>query len=114
VGEPAHAGRWLARVWDAVDSLELWPRRGRRTEDYGWFDGEVRRLVVGRHLLLFTVDDERRTVWILGLRDGRRLPRPEDLPRDPGSLHGEGGDESGWSVRESEEPVVLSVDGGYG
>lgn len=46
-------------------------------------DYEVRQLVVGSHLLLSTIDEERRTVWIVGLRHGQRLPRPRELPSDP-------------------------------
>ena len=48
-----------------------------------YFEHEVRQLVVGSHLLLFTIDDDRRTVWIVGLRHGHRLPRQEELPDDP-------------------------------
>lgn len=78
---PLNAQRWLQRVWDAIDSLEQWPRRAPKAEEDALVDFEVRELVVGSHLLLFTVDDERRTVWIVGLRHGHRLPRRGDLPR---------------------------------
>jgi hypothetical protein len=40
----------------------------------------VRRVIVGNHLLLFTVDEADRQVWVIGFRHGSRLPRPEDLP----------------------------------
>lgn len=79
---PETAKRWLERVWDAVDSLEHSPRRAAKAQEDAYVAYEVRQLVVGNHLLLFTVDDDQRTVWILGLRHGHRLPRPADLPAD--------------------------------
>ncbi|MEN8149309.1 MAG: type II toxin-antitoxin system RelE/ParE family toxin [Planctomycetota bacterium] len=80
---PENARRWLERILDAVMSLEQWPRRAARAEEDGYVKFEVRRLVVGSHLLLFTLDDEQRKVWIIGLRHGHRLPRAGDLPSDP-------------------------------
>jgi hypothetical protein len=38
---------------------------------------------VGSHLLLYTTDESRHTVRIVGLRHGHRLPRPGDLPSPP-------------------------------
>jgi len=86
---PGNAARWLEAVWDAVDSLEAWPRRAGTAEEDAHVDHDVRQLVVGSHLLLFTVDEERRIVWIIGLRHGHRLPRPDDLPPDSRALPGE-------------------------
>ncbi len=83
---PLNAERWLARIWDAVDSLEQSPRRAAKAEEDAYVEYEVRRLVIDSHLLLYTIDDDRRKVWIIGLRHGHRLPRPGDLPTDPNSL----------------------------
>ena len=60
---PLNAKRWLERIWDAVDSLERWPERAGVAEEDAYLEYEVRQLVVGRHLLLFTIDSDRRTVW---------------------------------------------------
>ena len=81
---PADARHWLERLWDAVDSLERWPRRAPLAEENAHVEYEVRKRIVGDFLLLFTIDDEERTVWILGLRRGQRMARPGDLPEDPG------------------------------
>ncbi len=83
---PVNAQRWLERVWKAVDSLEQWPRRAAKAAEDAYVEYEVRQLVVGSHLLLFTIDDDRRKVWIVGLRHGHRLPRPDELPQDHASL----------------------------
>lgn len=76
---PMNAQRWLESMWDAIASLELLPHRGSLAAENDYVEEEVRQLVVGNHLLLYSVDDDRRTVWILGLRRGQQLPRPEDL-----------------------------------
>ncbi len=80
---PLNAARWLERVWDAADSLEHFPRRAPLAEEDAYVEYEVRQLIVGTHLLLFTVDDEGRRVWVLGLRHGRRLADPEALAERP-------------------------------
>lgn len=80
---PLNAERWLQRVWDAVDSLERFPRRCSLAPDNEQVTYEVRMQTVGDYLLLFTVDDETKTVWVLGFRHGSRLPRRGDLPSAP-------------------------------
>ena len=69
---PLNAERWLGRIWDAVDSLEQFPQRAAKAEEDAYAKYEVRRLVIDSHLLLFTIDDDRRKVWIIGLRHGHR------------------------------------------
>ena len=32
------------------------------------------------YLILFTIDEAQSKVWVIGLRHGSRLPRPDDLP----------------------------------
>jgi plasmid stabilization system protein ParE len=85
---PLNAARWVERIWDAADALEQLPRRGPLAEEDAYVEHEVRQLVVGNHLLLFTVDEERKTVWVLGLRHGRRLADPRALADRP---DGDGG-----------------------
>lgn len=77
---PINAARWLQRVQQSVESLERWPLRAATAEENDHCGYEVRQLTVGSHLLLFTVDEDHQTVWIIGLRHGHRLPRPSDLP----------------------------------
>ena len=81
-----NAKRWLERVWDAVDSLEQWPRRAAKAQEDEFFAYELRQLVVGNRLLLFTIDEDQRKGWVVGLRHGHRLPRPQDLPENRASL----------------------------
>lgn len=78
---PQAARRWLRRIWEAVDSLEQLPRRGKIAPEDKYLPYEVRMLTVRSHLILFTIDDERRKVVVVGFRRGKRLPRPADLPK---------------------------------
>jgi len=78
VGQPANALAWLHGVSLAVESLELAPRRAHVAEEDEYVQYEVRQYVVGSHLLLLTIDDDARTVTIVGLRHGHRRPRPSD------------------------------------
>ena len=80
---PRNAERWLRRIWDAIDSLERWPRRASVAAEDALLSFEVRQLVIDNHLLLFTIDDESQKVFVLGIRHGHRLPRPQDLPSRP-------------------------------
>ena len=83
---PLNAERWLGRIWDAVDSLEQFPQRAAKAEEDAYAKYEVRRLVIDSHLLLFTIDEDRRKVWIIGLRHGHRLPQSGELSVDQTSL----------------------------
>src|SRR3954468_334379 len=82
-GSDAAAQRWLESIWDAVDSLERWPRRAGRAEEDAYVEYEVRQIIIGNHLLLFTIVDERSLIRIIGLRHGHRRPRPDELPTHP-------------------------------
>ena len=81
---PENAQRWLGRVWDTVDSLEQMPRRGVLAPEDQYLPYEVRMLIVGSHLLLYTVLESHKKVFVVGFRHGKRLPRPDDLPEQLG------------------------------
>jgi len=79
---PLNSEGWLARVFDAVDGLSTMPtRHGLAVEDE-YLPYEVRRVLVGNHHLLFAIDEQAKTVWVIGFRHGSRLPRPQDLPSE--------------------------------
>ncbi|MGF1632247.1 MAG: hypothetical protein ACFCVE_00195 [Phycisphaerae bacterium] len=67
-------------MYEAIDTLDFLPRRCNLAEEDAHRPYEVRRLILGRHLILFTIDDATGTVYILGLRHGARLTRPDPLP----------------------------------
>jgi ParE toxin of type II toxin-antitoxin system, parDE len=77
---PLNAARWLEQVWDVIDGLELMPSRHGLAAEDAFVRYEVRRALVGDHLVLFTIDEAAGKVWVVGFRHGARLPRPNDLP----------------------------------
>ena|ERR1700722_17114466 len=77
---PINAARWLEQIWDAIDGLEEMPRQHNLAAEDAFKPYEVRRALVGNYLILFTIDDHSRKVWVIGFRHGSRLPRPVDLP----------------------------------
>ncbi len=78
--QPRNAERWLESVWRAFHSLERFPRRARLAAEDNYRAYEVRELAVGSQLLLFSIDDDRRKVRIIGMRGAAQRPRPHDLP----------------------------------
>lgn len=78
------AQRWVDRVYDAIETLEVFPRRFALAEEDAHRSYEIRRLIFGNYLALYTIDDVRKTVKVVGFRHGARLPRPDELPPDAG------------------------------
>ncbi len=78
-----NAAAWLGRVWTCIDDLEFMPLRFNKADGYERVPYVVRRVILANHLILFTVDKEARTVYVVGLRYGGELPRPDDLPTHP-------------------------------
>jgi len=80
---PEIAQRWLERVYDAIDTLDRMPHRCALAPENAHRPYEIRRLLIGQYLALFTIDEEKRAVHVIGFRHGYRLPRPADLPANP-------------------------------
>lgn len=85
--EPLNALRWLQDTFDAVRKLRSFPNRYALAEENEDVDYEVRKLPVGSPVLLFTVDDDRRTVWVIAFRGEGQLPRSGNLPGSRPSRH---------------------------
>lgn len=81
-GFASRAVDWLLRAYALIDTLEESPRGCALAIENEFRPYEIRKLIHGRHQILFTIDDESRTVYVIGCRHGMRLPRPDDLPDD--------------------------------
>lgn len=77
---PLNASRWLEAILTAAQDLEQWPRRHPEAEESAHRPYEIRKLSIKGFLLLYTIDENTRTVWIIATRHGRQLPRAENLP----------------------------------
>jgi len=79
---PENAQRWLERVYAAIETLDRMPQRCVLAPENAHRPYEIRRLLIGQYLALFTIDEEKRAVHVIGFRHGHRLPRPGDLPTE--------------------------------
>ena len=79
---PEIATRWLRRVFDAIDGLEEMPNRCAAAEEDAFRPYKIRVLQVGKFLLLYTIVEETRKVWVLNARSTWQLAQPDDLPGD--------------------------------
>lgn len=69
--------RWDKRLWDSIDDLKTFPRRG-QYEPWLEYKGEGhRRLVVGKFKVVYRI--EGRTIYVTDIFDARQ---------DPGKMKG--------------------------
>lgn len=80
---PHSAKLWLEGLWDAVDSLEKWPKRCGFAPENDYRLYEIRKLNYGDYLLLFTIDESKHIVYIIGFRHGKQLSHQDILPNEP-------------------------------
>jgi mRNA-degrading endonuclease RelE of RelBE toxin-antitoxin system len=78
-GVTLNASRRLEQVWDVIDDLEHMPSLHNLAPENAFVSYEMRRALVGDYMILFTIDDDKHRVTVIGFRHGSRLPRPDDL-----------------------------------
>ena len=86
---PLRGPEWFERLLDCLYSLNHSPGRCPLALEARRSHREIHNLLYGKrrnvYRILFEIDEERHTVWILHIRRGARAPlRPEDLPRPGG------------------------------
>ncbi len=67
-----HAEPWFAGIYAAIETLEYWPKAHPVAEESEAFGFETRKMPCGQHVILFRVDDARKTVEVLAVRNGAR------------------------------------------
>lgn len=82
-GSPKVASDWTDAVYNKIDVLRYMPTRFALAGEAAKCSYEVRRLLIGKYIALYHVDEVAEIVHVLAFRHGARLPRPEDLPKDP-------------------------------
>ncbi len=78
---PLNAAKWLDRVLEGIQSLSMWPRRCAKAEEDAYRSYEIRKLNIDGYLLIFTIDDDLQTVWIISFRSARMKPQEKSLPK---------------------------------
>ena len=73
---PDTASKWRERMKREMESLSRFPNRVPLTEEEPWHSEGVHKMVIGKHLAYFWVDEKTQTVWVtavvFGSRDQRR------------------------------------------
>lgn len=77
-GSDEVARNWILNVYTTIDKLEHFPRRRELAEENERSSKELRRLIIGNYLALFTIDDEVSAVRVIGFRHAARLPHPDE------------------------------------
>lgn len=73
-GSDEVARNWIINVYTTIDKLEHLPRRRELAEESEHSSNELRRLIIGNYIALFTIDDEVSAVRVIGFRHAARLP----------------------------------------
>lgn len=71
---PEAASKMLGLIWEAVNSLETFPHRCPLAPENEFSTRTIRVIRVKSVLLLFSVNDEKSRVDVVGFRHGRQLP----------------------------------------
>ena len=74
---------WVQHVYDEFELLEYLPDRYERAQESTRLDYVARRLLIGKYVAYYHVDEGDKVVRILGFRHGARMPRRGDLPDRP-------------------------------
>ena len=74
--KPEAAGRWADSIFDLVEGLSEFPKKGRVVPEAG--REEIRELLHGDYRIIYRLDEE--LISILSVRHGYRLLHLEDVP----------------------------------
>lgn len=75
--------RWVVQVLERIEVLKRIPHSFELAEENAFRPFELRRLLIGKYVATYTIDDVYGAVRVVDFRHGSRLPRPGDLPDDP-------------------------------
>jgi toxin ParE1/3/4 len=82
---PLGARRWLTRLYEKIDTLELFPDRCPVAPDSEHIGEELRHLLFASHRVIFRIEEPARIVRILGVRHAARRAMGESAPEDQGA-----------------------------
>lgn len=81
---PLNAKRWLESLWDTNDSLEEFPKRCGLAPENNYRPYKIRQRIDGNSVILFTLNEKQRIVYVIGFRHGGQLPNRTGIPEDSG------------------------------
>ena len=78
--EPINARKVLVKIRQSVDRIELFPNAAPYAPENDHRPYVIRMTVVAGCRLLFTVDEDTKTVRVIGFRHNRQMPDSGQLP----------------------------------
>lgn len=82
-GHSRIAATWVERVLASFDHLRTMPAKFALAEENDSRPYELRQMLIGKYVAVYTIDEEYCVVRILNFRHGSRLPHRGDLPDTP-------------------------------
>lgn len=73
--KPGAAQRWVETLFESVEGLSEFPKRGRMVPEIG--REEIRELLLGNYRVVYRVEE--RFISILTIRHGRQFLDPEEV-----------------------------------
>jgi plasmid stabilization system protein ParE len=70
---PLNAERWLQGLYRRIETLEKHPDRCAFARERPYLKGDLRQLIFKSHRIVFKVENDERTVYVLYVRHGKRL-----------------------------------------
>lgn len=80
---PLNATRWLERIFRSAETLELMPTRCPKAEEDAFRPYDIYKHSIDGFVLLFTIDEEKREIWVIATRGRGQLPDTHHLPQEP-------------------------------
>lgn len=68
------AEEWVQRVYDAIESLDFMPGRYALAAESPRLGKQVRRILIGKYIANYIIDDSEAVVRVVGFRHGARRP----------------------------------------
>ena len=69
---PANAARWLQELYKQMDTLERFPGRGAFAREREYLDEDLRQLVFKSYRIVFQINEQENTVYVLYVRHAKR------------------------------------------
>lgn len=79
---PLSATRWLRGIYQAIDTLEILPRRCAVAPESEILGEELRHYIYKLHRIIFRIEEKAKIVRIVHVRHSARLPLGQEGP-DP-------------------------------
>ena len=71
---PQNAPRMIGKIFDAIESLGVFPQRYRDARNLGPLADDIRSMPVWPYLVRYKIDEAKKSVEVVSIRHGARRP----------------------------------------